>query len=369
MKFSLILLTQLFLLIIIPPTFGQTCTSSGGDDVDDLDLPHYRFRCGTSMMHDRMNKVSPEFKLIEGCDNYWADGNYFRNKGKIYYSEKYGSHELIASANSKSFRCEDGTARDDNNIYFKGKIIANIDKTSFKSVGNVYCSDNKNVYYRNRYSESGGLQKVTGAKSSSFELIGEVNSNYAKDTGSVYFSGKVITSSDPTSFAVLDYGYAHDKNYVYYNGEKIEGMNGANFKILKDCFLGSDGVSLCNGSMVLKNSDAKSFHAIECGYYKDNNNVYLNGAILEEIDSKSFQILTWGYTKDKNAVYCDMKLIDGADPVSFKVLARKHSKDNNDIYYLHNTMECDYDSFELDNTLDYLSKDKNYSYKRGIRIK
>lgn len=370
MKFKALLLTQILIFSILIPSFGQTCTSSGGDD-DDLiidDYP-YHFRCGTAMMHDRMNKASRDYKLIESCDNYWGDGNYYSNNGKIYYSSDYDLFELVVNANINSFRCEDGTAKDNTSIYFKGKPVANIDKKSFKSVGFAYCADNKNVYYRNKYNESGKLLKVDGAASSTFTLIGDSNSNYAKDTLSVYLNGKVIETSDPASFTVLEYGYANDKNYVYYNGIKVEGMNGANFKVLKNCFLGSDGVMLCNGLNVLKNSDAKSFHAIECGYYQDNNNVYLNGLILEGIDSKTFEVLSWGYTKDKDAVYCDLQKIVGAEPSSFEVLGRKHSKDSKNIFYLHHIISCDYQSFEVDNNVDYLSKDKNYTYKKGIPIK
>ncbi len=363
-----VLLSLLFLIFSISSSLAQTCTSSGGDDDTDLDIEPYQFRCGHSMMYDRMKKASSDFKKIENCDNYWADGTYFINKGKIYYSSEYGIHELVVGAEAKSFRCEDGTARDNNDIYFKGKAISDIDKASFKSIGLAYCSDNKTVFYRNRYNKFDKLLKIEEAAATSFELIGELESNYAKDSYSVYYAGKVVVSSDPESFEVLEYGYARDKNFVYYSGVKVEGMNGANFKVLKDCFLGSDGIVLCNGGKVLENSDAKSFRAIECGYYKDNNNVYLNGAILKEIDSKSFQILTWGYTKDKNGVYCDLKLIDGADPTSFKVLGRKHSKDNNGIFYMNQIIDCDYKSFEVNNKVDYLSKDINHTYKKGIRI-
>jgi hypothetical protein len=369
MNFRILLLIPLLTFSIIIHSFGQTCTSSGGDDVPIFDDPPYRFRCGTAMMNDRMYKVSKDFELIEGCDNYWGDGNYFNYKGKIYYSEEYNSHEVIVGVDAKSFRCENGTARDDVNIYFRGKVVPNVDENSFKSVGLSYCSDNNNVFYRNRYNESGKLLKVVGAKSSTFELIGNPNSNYAKDEESVYFSGKKIVSSDPESFIVLEYGYAHDKNFVYYNGSKVDGMIGSSFKVLKDCFLGSDGVRLCNGLKTLKNSDAKSFRAIECGYYKDNNNVYLNGTIIEEIDSESFQILSWGYTKDKKAVYCDLQLIVGANPATFSVLGRKHSKDSNNIYYLHETMDCDYKSFEVSKEVDYLSMDKYNTYSRGIKNK
>ncbi len=367
MKFLTLPLTALLLFLFINPTLSQTCTSSGGDYDPDLDLEPYRFRCGTAMMHG-MKKVSKDYKIIKGCSNYYSDGNYYRNKGKIYYSKEYGVFDPIAIADEKSFRCEDGTVRDNDNIYFRGEVVENIDKSSFKSVGYAYCADKEDVYYRNRYSKSEGLMKIAGADATSFKLIGDSNSYYAKDNQSAYFNGKVVQSSDPSSFKVLEYGYAHDKNHAYYNGITIEGMNGANFKVLKNCFLGSDGVNLSNGENILQNSDAKSFRAIECGYYKDNNNVYLNGMILEGVDSETFQILSWGYTKDKGAVYCDTKVITDAKPETFEVLGRKHSKDGKHIFFMQQTIDCDYDSFVVDTKIDYMSQDKNHSYKKGIQI-
>ena len=345
---------------------SQTCTSSGGDDRDFLDEP-YRFRCGTSMMKHRFKKQSSDYKLIKTCSKYYADGNYYSNKGKIYFSPSYGEHELIASADAKSFRCENGTTRDNKHIFFLGKIVKDVDTESFKSIGSLYCGDDKAVYYRNKYAEDGLLAKIDGADIASFENVGKEHSSYAKDVRAVYLSGKTLAGSDPATFELLEYGYAKDKNQVYYNGALVEGMNANEFKVLKDCYLGSDGVQLCNAGKVLENSDAKSFKAIECGYYKDANNVYLNGYILTGVDSETFEILSWGYTKDKNAVYCDLKVITGAKSDNFEVLGRKYSKDASSIFYLHNKVKCDYKTFALDYSKDYLAKDKKGKISRGIR--
>ena len=345
---------------------AQTCTSSGGDDDPFLDDDYPRFRCGTAMA--KLIKIPADYKLIEKCDNYWTDGEYYKNHDKIYFSKTYGEFNLVKDADVKSFRCEEGTAKDDYHIYFMGKTVNNVDNKNFKSVGLSYCADDNNVFYRNRYNESEKLLKVTTAHASSFQLIGEPLSGYAKDDEKVYYNGQALDGADPATFELLQYGYSHDKNQAYYNGQLIDGMQGTNFQVLKDCYLGSDGIHLCNGLMFLPGSDAKSFHIIECGYYKDDNHVYLNGAILEQFDSKTFEVLGWGYTKDINAVYCDLKLIEGADPASFEVLGRKHSRDSKHIYYLQNMMKCDYKSFQLDDKRDYLSKDKNHEYSRGIQI-
>jgi hypothetical protein len=354
----------LTLSFIISSLYAQTCTSSGGDDILDIDDHPYRFRCGNDRMFYN-KKVSEDYKLIETCNNYWAEGNYYKKGNKIYYSPKYGEFELVVGANAADFKCEDATAKDGTQIFYLGKVVKNINKSSYKAVGKLYCKDDNKVYFKNKYAESDHLIQLYEAKPNNFQLIGDSTSYYAKDDSLVYYYGKIVINADPESFEVIGYGYSHDKNFAYYNGELISGLKGEGFSVLKDCYLGSDGVTLCNGKMKIDNSDAKTFTIIECGYYKDKNQVYLNGKVLENIDSQSFEILSWGYTKDKNAVYCDLKLIENANPNTFEVLARKHSRDDKNIFYLSTLMECDYSSFKIDPTKDYLSSDNSHQYSRG----
>ncbi len=354
----------LVLSLLISSLYAQTCTSSGGDDLPDMDDYPYTFRCGTARINS-YKKFSKDYKLIDACDNFWAEGSYYKKGNQVYYSPEYGTFNVIKEAKVKSFRCEDGIAKDDYNIYYLGNKVEAVNHSNFKSIGKFYCTDNENVYFKNKYAENHMLTEVKVGKSINFQLIGDSTSYYIKNDSSVYYYGKVLPDADPNSFEMLEYGYSHDKNYAYYNGEKIEGLKGESFKVIKDCYLGSDGILLCNGNKKLEHSDAATFKAIECGYYKDKNNVYLNGGIIQGVDVNSFEILSWGYTKDKNAVYCDLKLIEGADPVSFEVLARKHAKDDKHIFYLQKQMDCDYNSFKIDPTLDYLSSDKNNNYSRG----
>ncbi len=358
------LILTFFLTISLSTIFAQTCTSSGGDDYPNIDDEPYIFRCGNDRMF-RHKKQSEAYKIIEACNNYWAENNYYKKDNQIYYSPEYGEFDLVIGANPSSFRCEDGTAKDDKNIYYLGKKVETISYSKFKSIGKLYCADDQKVYFKNKYTETHKLTEVIKGNSENFQLIGDSTSYYAKDDSTVYYFGKAILDSDPTSFKVLEYGYSHDKNYAYYNGEIIDGLKGEGFKVIKDAYMGSDGVSLCNGNKKIENSDAPTFKVIECGYFKDKNQVYLNGQVLENIDSDSFEILSWGYTKDKNAVYCDLKLIEGAKSASFDVLARKHAKDDEHIFYLQQTMDCDYNSFKIDATKDYLSSDKNNKYSRG----
>ena len=361
------LIFTIVLTFLLPSLFAQTCTSSGGDDYPDIDDYPYTFRCGNDRMY-KYKKQSKDYKLIEACGNYWAEGSYYKKGNEVYYSPKYGEFELVKGVNVKSFRCEDGIAKDDNSIYYLGKKVEKVNHSSFKSIGKLYCSDNEKVYFKNRYNESSSLTEVVKGQPKNFQLIGDSTSYYGKDDSTVYYYGKALKNADPVSFIILEYGYSHDKNNAYYNGEIIEGLKGKDFKIIKEALMGSDGMVLCNGNKKIENSDAITFKVIECGYSKDKSNVYLNGSVLKGVDSESFEILSWGYTKDKNAVYCDLKLIAGAKPSSFKVLARKHAKDAENIFYLQQTMDCDYGSFKIDPTKDYLSSDKNNQYSRGILV-
>jgi len=54
-----------------------------------------------------------------------------------------------------------------------------------------------------------------------FEIIGEVYSNYAKDKNQVYYYGRIIENADPETFEVISSTSAKDKNNAYDNGRII----------------------------------------------------------------------------------------------------------------------------------------------------
>ena len=257
----------LVLSLLISSLFAQTCTSSGGDDLPDMDDYPYTFRCGNDRMF-KHNKASSEYKLIKSCNNYWAEGNYYKKNNQIYYSPKYGEFELVENANPNNFRCENGTAKDNRQIFYMGKAKGNVDLLSYKDDGKLYCKDNNKVYFKNRYAETDPLAEITEAKPNKFVLIGDSTSYYAKDDSLVYFSGKIISNADPTSFKVLEYGYSHDNYRAFYNGEIIEGLIGKDFTVLK-------------GNKLLKES-SKSWR----DFFKDDYSIIIElfyGQIMTEI--------------------------------------------------------------------------------------
>ncbi|QFR39399.1 hypothetical protein A9Q91_04180 [Candidatus Gracilibacteria bacterium 28_42_T64] len=115
---------------------------------------------------------------------------------------------------------------DDNNVYFNGNIIKNINTKTFEII-----NDKNNAY------------------------------NYTKDNNNVYFEGKKITGADPETFKLINSKYAKDKHYVYYHNIMLKGLdiekvyvNGNNI---------TDDVLIYNNDSISSSSKMNSISAVK----------------------------------------------------------------------------------------------------------
>lgn len=83
---------------------------------------------------------------------------------------------------------------------------------------NSYAKDNFYVYYMGK--------KIDVTSPSSFSLLGD---GYGKDNFYIYYMGKKLTVTSPTSFKLLGNGYGKDNFYVYYMGQKIDVTSPSSF--------------------------------------------------------------------------------------------------------------------------------------------
>jgi hypothetical protein len=80
------------------------------------------------------------------------------------------------------------------------------DDATFKVLNNrEYAKDKDNVYYK------GGL--IAGADAGTFELL--KGGPYAKDKNHVYLLDATVINADPTSFTEIGYPYGKDKKGIY----------------------------------------------------------------------------------------------------------------------------------------------------------
>jgi hypothetical protein len=154
--------------------------------------------------------------------------------------------------------------KDKNNVYYKGKILPNIDSSSFKIMyGNFagsFLKDAFNIYYKYdaNYHDNNELKRVT-------DDVKNFKPYYYIENGSTY---KWLSC------------YYRDSNNVYY---------------------------ICNGSVKKLNTSPKNFELINSSYAKNDKNIYSGWEILN-CDYKTFKVrkesfLNPGDAEDKNYYY------------------------------------------------------------------
>lgn len=120
-------------------------------------------------------------------------------------------------------------AKDEKNIYYKGKKIDYIDTKSFNGIGIGYGKDKNNCYY--------DVTIVKGADYKSFkEIKGYIS--FAKDKYNVFYEDKIIEGADKKSFEPLKNGFSKDKYGYFYKEQRLEGIS---YEDIKD-FMNGVGV-------------------------------------------------------------------------------------------------------------------------------
>lgn len=163
------------------------------------------------------------FKVIQNEQNH---EQYFSDKNGVYFSEELGglnvSNSKINLADINTFEVLDYylMAKDENYVYYEGKIIEGADSKTFEVLGTGYFKDNTNVY-----TQIGGFRKLPGVDGCSFELINYVDQyqweRYSKDRNKVYYQDLVVEDADPATFKIEN-GKAFDKNYEFRGAYKVQ---------------------------------------------------------------------------------------------------------------------------------------------------
>ncbi|MFR6383887.1 MAG: DKNYY domain-containing protein [Odoribacter splanchnicus] len=82
----------------------------------------------------------------------------------------------------------DGYAKDDWQVFYRGRKIENASSSSFENLGGGYGKDSWTVFYR---------EPLPNASASSFENLGR---GYGKDAWKVFYNGKAVKGASPSSF-------------------------------------------------------------------------------------------------------------------------------------------------------------------------
>lgn len=124
------------------------------------------------------------------------------------------------------------------------KLNGEIDEF-FKPLGDGYAIINDSVFY-NMWG------KIAEADQDSFQVL---DHGYAKDDTHLYFQGRSIPSSAPTSLIFLGGGFAKTNDLVLYDGRVIDGAQAASFTLIATPAvgeaIGKDDVSVYRGLRVI----------------------------------------------------------------------------------------------------------------------
>jgi hypothetical protein len=131
-----------------------------------------------------------------------------------------------------------------------GKRIRNIDvdNITFEIINNDYAKDNIQVFYKGR--------KIENADSETFELLED---GYSKDKNNVYLYGYPIVNANPSSFEILGGLFSRDENNIY-NGTiplKIDDIS--SFKVTEP----KEKISTISTKEFIKKNPSYSFINIE----------------------------------------------------------------------------------------------------------
>ena len=224
------------------------------------------------------------FNLQKGIPN----SGYFSKGSAVYLDGR-----KIKEADAASFEVmtlDEYYAKDQNNVFFYGKVVAGADPKTFAAVKPPVDASDPN------------------ASSDRSPL-------YWKDAQHVYFNGKPMEGADATSFVHFSGLYSKDSSRVYYQERIVETAIPEKFRIIHTEGVATDGSAVfIYGKRSKLSIDLESFKVVEGEndtYYKDKNNVYVLRYHQEDPLAK----------------------VEGADPLTFQPLDRNYAVDKDHVYY------------------------------------
>ena len=141
-----------------------------------------------------------------------------------------------------------------------------------------------------------------------------LSSNLFRDSRKIFFNNNLSTLFisdvdfvDPRTFEVLDVKalYTKDKNRAYYSLKIVSGADATSFVVHpKNINFAYDDFSVFYQNYLIQSADVKTFDVLSDQFSKDENNVYIENMKVEGADPKTFEIINEKYAKDHVNYYC-----------------------------------------------------------------
>lgn len=271
-------------------------------------------------------------------------------------------------------------AKDNHQVYFKGKVIEGADPIGFehklfddfrfsKDAQNVYYEDTKisedaahfeqinKFFFKDRFSVYKLVQKVkpkylgesdiiriADANPHAFKLIPEVGGLW-QDDKSVYFRTNLVKGAVPGNLKKMD-GCWTDGSGVFHHEKILEGANLHTFRTLQYPYF-TDGKKVYYESNLIEGANPETFQFIPktSEYAKDDDQVFFLSNALPKADVMTIEKISYRHWKDKNRVFYEDKILLDANPNTFSLLMGSHKrvsdfgKDDRFVYYKNKKLE------------------------------
>lgn len=158
-------------------------------------------------------KVAPKVDSSE-----FEMSHYGRDEEKVIWSDEQSTVEMNQADSATFVPFGLDHAEDKNSIYFRGKVMVDVDKESFTRVNQYYGSDKDQVY-------AGGAPMMGVDRTT----IVALDDYYARDRYQVYFLDTPGEIANSAQFEALGGGYGRDNLNVYQYGVIIEDCLPAGF--------------------------------------------------------------------------------------------------------------------------------------------
>ena len=163
------------------------------------------------------------YLIFSGGFVYLLFKNNFEIKdGKVFYHVSGIGNMEVVGADAATFKRHPKNGdygMDQNNLYFKDRVISGADRDSFEILRHKYWSKDKSKAYY-------GADVVEGLDPSHLKFI---NEHFITDGTSVYSAGKRLDGVDLASFEIVpgQDTLAKDKNHYYSLDERGKLVNGS----------------------------------------------------------------------------------------------------------------------------------------------
>lgn len=250
-----------------------------------------------------------------------GESNYKVSFGGIYYYESKPDILWLSPLKGISNRPDEYLKLEDANFWsFKTfKVNDTVTKTNTTVIDSAKTNDH--VYFKNKI--------VADFDASTYEYF---NPTYSKDSKGVYlYSSELINIADTNSFEAIDFNTAKDDNNVYFQGEVVIGADAKSFRAMDGC---SEMYRDKNRPYFRKFAitiveDVDTFNCVTEGYslyFTDSNNVYRQEEsvffeVISDADRSTFkQVDGCGDTYvDSKSVYISIDKFTGTveQPLDF----------------------------------------------------